>query len=73
MFDLVFYKDIKFYSSLKNDTSKLYNDHLNDNHYSVVNNINTDLIHHHLLIYYNTEFLKDIYNYCNQYDDYFNT
>ena len=73
MFDLVFYKDIKFYSNLKNDVIRLGNEVLKSKCILSKNdNIYTDLTYHQLLAYNNTKFSRDILTYCNEYYDYFN-
>ncbi len=73
MFDLIFYKDIKFYSNLKNDAVRLGNEVLKRTrkYISKNDNICMDLTYHQLLAS-NTGFSRDIFTYCNEYDDYFN-
>ena len=73
MFDLVFYKDIKFYSNLKNDAIRLGHEVLKKtaNYISHTDNIYTDLTYHQLLASNNTKFSRDIFIYCNEYYDYF--
>jgi hypothetical protein len=74
MFDLIFYEDIIFCSNLKNDAVRLGNEILKRTTKYICNNNNIcmDLTYHQLLASNYTKFSRDIFTYCNEYDDYFN-